>query len=399
MIHPLGGKLPTLILSLATLAFVDVSAAPSATVEERLKALEEHVRALATENTQLKKQLGWKDAIGPVLPQPGGKETKLIVGGFLQAQAEFGHASDPRWNGVRDRFFFRRARVYLAGSFAEDFDFKAELDLQGNTLGAGTGQLARANEAYINWRKYPFANLRFGQLKPAYGGEALLSDTSIFTIERSLASDRLTDGRQLAVSALGDLFSKKMSYLAVVANGNGANVSANDNSKFSKSVRLSFAPIATTDDKLTVGVNGLWTTDAEVTKSDFGLPGNLFTGKRAMSGVDLLWTHGRFDVNAEWLRGTFQPTTAIPAAKFSAEGWQTTVAYFVVPAKLRLVLREEQFDPNPAISSNTYRTFTFGLNYYLKGDDIKFMLDYLDGHQPSSTTDGSRLVSRMQIIF
>ena len=227
----------------------------------------------------------------------------------------------------------------------------------------------------------------------------MLSDTSIFTIERSLASDRLTDGRQLAVSALGDLFSKKMSYLAVVANGNGANVSANDNSKFSKSVRLSFTPIATTDDKLTVGVNGLWTTDAGVTKSDFGLPGNLFTGKRAMSGVDLLWTHGRFDVNAEWLRGTFQPTTAIPAAKFSAEGWQTTVAYFVVPAKLRLVLREEQFDPNPAISSNTYRTFTFGLNYYLKGDDIKFMLDYLDGHQPSSTTDGGRLVSRMQIIF
>lgn len=399
MIHPLGRKLPTLILSLATLAFVDVSAAPSATVEERLKALEEHVRALATENTQLKKQLGWKDAIGPVLPQPGGKETKLIVGGFLQAQAEFGHASDPRWNGVRDRFFFRRARVYLAGSFAEDFDFKAELDLQGNTLGAGTGQLARANEAYINWRKYPFANLRFGQLKPAYGGEALFSDTSIFTIERSLASDRLTDGRQLAVSALGDLFGKKMSYLAVVANGNGANVSANDNSKFSKSVRLSFTPIATTDDKLTLGVNGLWTTDTGVTKSDFGLPGNLFTGKRAMSGVDLLWTHGRFDVNAEWLRGTFQPTTAIPAAKFSAEGWQTTVAYFVVPAKLRLVLREEQFDPNPAISSNTYRTFTFGLNYYLKGDDIKFMLDYLDGHQPSSTTDGGRLVSRMQIIF
>ncbi len=63
------------------------------------------------------------------------------------------------------------------------------------------------------------------------------------------------------------------------------------------------------------------------------------------------------------------------------------------------MLRKEQFDPNPAISSNTHRTFTFGLNYYLKGDDIKFMLDYLDGHQPGSTTDGGRLVSRMQIIF
>lgn len=396
--HPLY-YLSRFAVTLGILSLVKLSVQAAPTVEERLKALEEQVQSLATENAQLKQQLGWKEATPRVWPQPGGKETKLVVGGFLQAQAEFGRAADPRWNGVKDRFFFRRARIYLAGAFANDFDFKAELDLQGNTLSAGTGQLARANEIYINWHKYPLANLRFGQLKPAYGAEALWTDTKTLTIERSLSSDRLADGRQLAAAVAGDMFDKQVSYLAVVANGNGANVSANDNGKFQKSARVTWTPVATPTDKLVLGVDGMWTTDAGITKNDFGLPGNLFTGSRRMSGVDLAWTHGPFDLSAEWLHGTFKTAGGVPAAKFSAEGWQATAAYFVIPSRLQVVVRREQFDPNTAVGGNTFQAHTFGLNYFLKGEDMKFMLDYLDGHVPGSATDGGRLLSRLQIIF
>lgn len=391
-------KIPSIIpLFLAVILLSGSSLfAQNASIEDRLNALEQRVQALAKENTDLKKQLGWKESTPPVLAQPGGKETKLVVGGFLQGQAEFGHASDTRWNGVKDRFFFRRARIYVAGSFAEDFDFKAELDLQGNTLGASTGNLARANEIFINWRKYPAANLRFGQLKPAFGAETLLSDTKMLTIERSLASERLTDGRQLAVGALGDLFGKKLSYYAVVAQGNGSNVSANDNNKFQQSARVVFTPISTAHDKVALGVNGLWTIDTGITKSDLGLAGNLFTGSRSMSGLDAQWTHGPLELGAEWLHGSFRPTGG---ASFKAEGWHATAAYFLIPAKLQAVYREESFDPNTATGGNTFRTHLFGLNYYVKGDDIKFGLDYLDGHVPGSTNDGSRVISRVQVIF
>jgi phosphate-selective porin OprO/OprP len=386
----------TILVALLSSAALSGQTAPA--VEQRLKALEEQVQGLARENGELKKQLGWDNSSAPVLARPGGKETKLTVGGFLQGQAEFGRASDTRWNGTKDRLFFRRARIYVAGSFAEDFDFKAELDLQGNTLSAGTGQLARANEIFINWHKYSFANLRFGQLKPAFGAEQLLSDTKMLTPERSLSSDRLADGRNLAVAAAGDLFGKKVSYLVNVANGNGSNVSANDNSKFQKSARVSYTPVATDANKVVLGVDGLWTTDAGVSKSDLGLPGNLFTGSRDMFGLDTQWTHGRFDLSAEWLRGCFEPATA-PGTKFDAEGWHATAAYFIIPSKLQLVARKEQFDPNTAIGGDTIRTFSVGLNYYLKGDDIKFMIHYLDGRVPGSASDGGRLLSRVQIIF
>lgn len=384
---------------LAAQAAVCLRAEVALSLEDRLTALERQVSDLSRENAVLKQQLGWKGAVPPVLLQPGGKENRLVVGGFLQGQAEFGHASDPRWVGVKDRFFFRRARIYLAGSFAEDFDFKAELDLQGNTLGAGTGQLARANEIYLSWRRYAFATLRFGQLKPAFGGEALESDTSLFTIERSLANDRLTDGRQLAVSFAGDLFKKKVRYSAVVANGNGANVSANDNSGFSKSARVTFVPVATANDQVSIGVNALWTEDVNAMKSDLGLSGNLFTGARAMRGVDVAWAHGRLDLKAEWLRGTFKSAGVLTAGRFEAEGWQVTAAYFVVAARLQAVIREEAFDPDRALAGNAFHLTTVGLNYFLKGEDIKFMVDYLDGQIPGTDADGGRILSRVQIVF
>ncbi len=400
MIPPFVMKqLKLLLLIGALVSWVNLSAQPAVSVEERLQALERQVQGLARENTELKQQLGVKDKAVGVLPVPGGKETKLILGGFLQGQAEFGRASDPRWTGVKDRFFFRRARIYVAGSFAEDFDFKAELDLQGNTLGAGTGQLARANEIFINWHKYSFANVRFGQLKPAFGSEALASDTKLLTIERSLSSDRLADGRQLAVAVAGDLGGKHVSYLAIVANGNGSNVSANDNSGWQKSARVTYTPIATAEDRLVLGVDGLWTRDTGLGKSDLGLPGNLFTGTRTMTGFDAAWTHGLLELSAEWLHGSFKPAGAGAATVFDAIGWHATAGFFVIPAKLQAVFRQEQFDPNTAVGGNTIRTSTFGLNYYLKGDDIKLMLDYLRGRVPGSSTAGGRLLTRVQVIF
>jgi phosphate-selective porin len=203
----------------------------------------------------------------------------------------------------------------------------------------------------------------------------------------------------LGVSAAGELFDKKLSYLAMVGNGNGGNSSANDNDKFQKSLRLVFTPVATAKDRVAIGANGLWSDDAGLSKPDLGLPGNLITGSRALGGLDAQWTHGPLELSTEWLRGTFHPTNATPASSFTAEGAHVTAAYFLIPAKLQAMVREEWFDPNTAISGNTMRTLTLGLNYYLKGDDIKFMLNYLIGDVPNTAAEGDRLLTRIQVIF
>jgi phosphate-selective porin OprO/OprP len=406
-------NLSRLTCTFLSIAALSVGARAQSTVEERLQALEARIEQLARENAELRARLAPAAAPTPapsavsakpapaatVHVQPAGKEAKLTVGGFLQGQAEFGRASDPRWADVRDRFFFRRARVYVAGSFTEDFDFKAELDLQGNTLSAGTGHRAQANEVFVNWRKYPEAMVRFGQLKPAFGAEQLASDTKTMTIERYLGSDRLTDGRQLAVSLWGDLADKKVSYMLVAANGNGSNVSANDNSKFQRSARVAYTPFATKENRVTFGANGLWTEDAAVTRAGLGFTGNTFAGKREGMGVDVHGTFGRADFGAEWLQMTYRPTNAVPYAKFDASGWHVTAGYYVLPAKLQAVVRRESFDPNSRRGGDVIDSWLFGLNYFIKGDDLKLQVNYLHGDTPGAATDGGRLLTRVQVLF
>ncbi len=386
----------SLTAALATTLLTGAARAADGSVEERLQALEQQVQHLAKENADLKKELGWKDRQAPVFVQPTGKETRLSVGGFLQAQAEFGHAADPRWAGVKDRFYFRRARIYVQGSFAEDFDFKAELDLGGNSLSAATGLLARASEIYIGWRKYPAAMVRFGQIKAAFGAEQLSSDSRGFTVERTLPNDRLTDGRQLGFSLGGEIHDGKLGYLLTLHNGNGTNTSANDNSKFQRAARAYFTPVATSDDRLVFGVNGLWTEDAGGSKPGFGLAANLFTGERSAWGVDGLWHHGRLDLFAEYLHNTFKPAGS---AEFEADGWQATAAYYLVPGRLQGVVRHEEFDPSTGVGGNTIRSSTVGLNYLIKGEDLRLMLDYIYGEVPGLNGDGGRVLTRMQVLF
>lgn len=71
--HPLGPiplmkNLSTFVLTLTSLSLAGLTAATTPTIEERVKALEEQVQGFATENAQLKQQLGGKEATPPVLP-------------------------------------------------------------------------------------------------------------------------------------------------------------------------------------------------------------------------------------------------------------------------------------------------------------------------------------------
>lgn len=383
-----------------------LQAADTPTAEERLRRLEATVELLQKENAELRHLVGKPASEAPAVT-PAGKETKLAVGGFTQAQAEFGDAGDGRFAGVNDRFYFRRARIHLQGSFAEHFDFKIEGDFGNNSLSAGTGLRAQMNEAFINWNYYPAANLRFGQLKPAFGTEQLTSDTKTPTIERFLANDRLIDGRNVAVGLYGVAFNSRVNYQIVVGNGNGSNVSANDNNKFLTSARL--VAVAFDDKeagKLTVAANALHSEDNGIAKAGLGLdsiPGgaidNLFVGRRDMVGADFAWHRGLVDLSAEYLRSNFHPTDKIPAGGFHAVGWHATAGYFVMPGVLQAVVRREEFDPNNLAGNDRTENWVLGLNYLIKGDDIKLMANYIFGHVAGLPHDHGRLLTRLQIIY
>lgn len=385
---------------------VALRAADAPTAEERLRRLEATVELLQKENAELRHLVGKPASEAPSVA-PSGKETKLSIGGFTQGQAEFGGAGDGRFAGVNDRFYFRRARIALSGSFAEHFDFKIEGDFGANSLSAGTGLRAQANEIYLNWNRYAVANLRMGQLKPAFGSEQLMSDTKTPTIERFLANDRLVDGRQLAVGLYGELPNKRVSYLVVVGQGNGSNVSANDNNKFLSSIRV--VGVALDDKeagKLTFGANAMHSEDNAISKAGLGLdsvPGgaidNLFVGRRDTWGLDAAWHRDLVDLSAEYIRANVRPTNRVPAGTFHATGWHATAGYFVVPGALQAIVRREEFDPNNLTGGDRTENWVLGLNYLIKGDDIKLMTNYIFGKAAGLPDDRGRWVTRMQIIY
>jgi len=83
----------------------------------------------------------------------------------------------------------------------------------------------------------------------------------------------------------------------------------------------------------------------------------------------------------------------------TAEGWSAFAGYYVLPKTLQAVLRFETYDSNVNTADTTSDTWTLGLNYYLKGDDLKLSLNYLLGDPAGALSDQGRLLGRLQVIF
>ncbi len=370
-------------------AVLTAPVAYTASIEERLAELEKQTARLASENAALKKQLGYSaDGKAPVLVVAGGKVEKLSLGGFIQTNAEFGDTPDSRWAGENDRFFLRRARINLNAKLAHDFSARIEADFGANALNAGASRSGQLTDAYVQWSKYDFANLRVGQFKTPFGHEQLAADTRILTIERSLPNDRLTVNRQIGVAASGQLATDRLDYQLGAFNGNGVNTGLNDNEQFMYAGRLSGlaydGEIAGQKVKLAAGINGF--------TSDNAASGTTPANRRAGYGADVQLTSGPATLQAEWLRNEND-------ALAEQTGWALLAAWTFNP-NLRGVVRYENFDANTASRADTTtEVWTLGLDYLFKGDDLKISLNYLHGDQPAPTDDGGRLLARLQVIF
>jgi phosphate-selective porin len=329
--------------------------------------------------------------------KPAGKEPALSIGGLLQVQAEFGDRGDTRFGNDNDRFYLRRARLNATGKFLEELDFRLEADLAGS-LSNTSALRAQMTDGYVNWNRYPQANVRVGQFKTPFGFEQLYSDPRLFLLERSLVNDRLTLSRQLGAQVGGDLFEKRLSYAAGVFNGNGANNSFNDDDSFLASARLSGVLWRRQSSAWSLGGNVFSSEDTSVSASDFGFDNNVFAGERVGTGLDTQLTAGRIELWAEYLSVDWKPSSGRPRSEIGSEGWYVQGSYFFIPDRLQGVLKAESFDPVVEDRTEPFEIGTAGLGWYLKGHDLKLLLNYLRVRQDGQE-DQDKILTRMQVIF
>lgn len=464
----------TIPIVFLTLHSIRAQTAPEKSESERLQKLERAVEQLQERNAELeqevrslKKQVSFAsdiDANGNKKPRavvsdgktyvekdvateekkpviyvtPAGPEYKLALGGYIQMNFEDGAVSafEGRFpngpNQVKDRFRLRRARINLVGDFAEKFDFKVEGDFeQGDGLSGGRSGFS-ATDIFINWHQFPEANVKVGQWKAPFGLEQITPDTKILTIERSLPTGALTPERQIGVQIWGkpltNLWPEQkdlLTYYAGIFNGDGRNITTNDNNNFMYVGRLELLPwqgkLLNQDASLKLGGDILNSRDdagttistalnlkvnADGSLTPYILPS---ADERTAWSLDAWLNVGPFDLIAEYFSEDVDGRTVAgvaPAfADFNPSGWYVQGSYFVIPKKLQAVVKWEELSPDQ-VANDGIHSITGGLNYYVHGDSIKLMANYVHtwsdfraAHARFGDNEFNEVILRLQVMF
>ena len=104
-------------------------------------------------------------------------------------------------------------------------------------------------------------------------------------------------------------------------------------------------------------------------------------------------------MQTEYLQSEFEPGNSIPFSSVTANGYYIQGLYYIIPKKLQAQLKFESFDPNTKVDGNTSDLWTIGLAYYIKGDDLKLVVNYLIGDPDNISGDHNRLLTRVQFFF
>jgi phosphate-selective porin len=284
----------------------------------------------------------------------------------------------------------------------------------------------------VNWHQFPEANIKAGQYKAPFGLELLESDTQLITIERSLPTDALTPQRQIGLQIWGkpltNLWPQEknlVTYFAGIFNGNGRNTTVNDNNNFMYVGRLELLPwhgkalgqdsslklgadILNSRDDAGVNIspagNLLVNTDRSLTP--YTLPS---AAERTAWSLDAWLNIGPFDLIGEYLSEDVSGRTVngiAPAfADFNPNGWYVQGSYFIIPGKLQAVVKWEALNPDQVAEDNIH-SITAGLNYYIHGDAVKIMGNYIHtwsdfrAANPQFGDDAfDEVVLRLQVMF
>jgi len=80
-----------------------------------------------------------------------------------------------------------------------------------------------------------------------------------------------------------------------------------------------------------------------------------------------------------------------------ADGFYTTLAYKISP-KIQALLRYDEFDPNKQVAKNNKKEYSAGINYFMKGQALKFVLNYVYCENKSAK-NSHRIVVGTQLLL
>ena len=185
---------------------------------------------------------------------PQGSGTSADAEQMLYGRNVTGFVSAPKFGGYyigkydySDRdgahggngFTQRLIRLYVDGTILRDFKYRIQVQVNNNAF--------HMKDVFVEWQRYDFARIKFGQFKRAFGFENPMNPWDILTGDYSYFTKRMTGdyygdtwsggGRDQGIQLQGDLLPvgkdrhKLFHYQVGVWNGPGINKGDNDGKK------------------------------------------------------------------------------------------------------------------------------------------------------------------------
>ena len=317
---------------------------------------------------------------------------------------------------VPDAFFIRQIRFETEGLYKKEWGYKVQVDFLTGQFNqpAGTGPsnvTGTLRDGFVEWRRHPEFMVRLGQFFETISVEDASSTRFIDFAERSVMN-RLLPGRELGLEARGTLFDGRLSYFAMLSNGNallndqGRSVTdSNDEKELSalvhlrpfaagespwlKGLRLSVGGSVTDQDDLPSQNFDLISTELSIQYLDSTAGGPSIDGLRWRLVPQIAWPIGPFALRAELLLRKDELAEGAPESAIESRGYYVSGSCIltgedkvlddrVVPtgdwgavevlARYAHLKAENVFDAGlalPAGNSDEVRSVTVGANWWV----------------------------------
>jgi phosphate-selective porin OprO/OprP len=419
-------------------------------LRDRLRAVEDEL-ALMRRQFEVKQEedardkersaLVTADGSGFQIRSRDGKSYRLRLRGYVQTDGRF--FVDGGDETAQETFTIRRARPIFEGTLFGYADFRIMPDFGGGS--------ATLQDAYLNLRPWPYAQVQTGKFKSPFGLERLQSGTALTFVERGLPTE-VVPNRDLGLMVHGEWREGLVAWQAAVMNGviDGGSGDADSNDDKEIVLRgfvhpfqeLAFAPLQglgigfaaslgdqenlATERYRTSGRNTFFRYGATVQEDGhrvrwspqaywyWGPFGAMFEYVRSSpqlrlpSGAELEPDIDAWQIAASWVltgeAASYRGVTPLRPFRGSEGGWG---AWEVAARYHELRVDDEVFDEgfaSPTQSAETARAWTLGVNWYLN-PFVKLSLDFDQTFFDGGGSDGgdrpteSAVLSRFQVAF
>lgn len=337
----------------------------------------------ATEKPPVK--IGWKD----------GKTTleseHAAVSFSNRVQFRF-TAEDPEDGDSKGSFRIRRAKTKLEGwAYAKNLTFELQLNW------ADTAN--QLEDVDINYAASKAFQIKAGQFKVPFGRQELTSSMNQQFVDRSIVSSEFAKGRDVGVQLWGLTLGDRVDWRVGAFNGNGRNVSANDNDAFQYDARVTFQPfgdVKYSESDFESRTRPLFAIAANYEKNDRSGATTGNDVSREVAGTDIVLKYRGASILGEYFTRDNDPESGVSS---TSNGWNAQLGWFLVRDRFEVAARYASWDPSDRTSGNDRTETGVAFNWFLRKHNLKLQTDLRNIADDATGLTNREARMQLQMIF